>query len=310
MTALSGGHLATDFASGAVPALLPFFAEKFDLSYTLTAVLMLAVLVSSSLMQPLFGIWSDRRGALWLLPAGIALGGIGLGLAAVAPSYGRCCSSRVPLGHRHRRVPPGRSEVRRLRERPQARERHVALQHRRQHRLRTRADHRDAARALARSRARRAAGAAPDRARARWPSLRVLPYLAQPPSRARAADAELVEGKDDVRAMLVLSGVIGLRSVAWFGLLTFVPLWVVSLGNSEAEGNRLLSLMLLSGAVGTLLLGPDRGPVRAPPHAARRAGAAGADDPALRPRRRPRRRGRPDGGRDLRRRHVRRSRWC
>ena len=49
---------------------------------------MLAVLVSSSLMQPLFGLWSDRRGALWLLPAGLALAGIGIGLAAVAPSYG------------------------------------------------------------------------------------------------------------------------------------------------------------------------------------------------------------------------------
>ena len=63
-------------------------------------------------------------------------------------------------------------------------------------------------------------------------------------------------GEDNVRAMVVLGGVIGLRSVAWFGLITFVPLWVVSLGNSEADGNRLLSLMLLSGAVGTLLLGP------------------------------------------------------
>ena len=62
--------------------------------------------------------------------------------------------------------------------------------------------------------------------------------------------------KDDVRAMCILAGVIGLRSVAWFALITFVPLWAVSLGNSEAEGNRLLSLMLLSGAVGTLLLGP------------------------------------------------------
>jgi FSR family fosmidomycin resistance protein-like MFS transporter len=56
--------------------------------------------------------------------------------------------------------------------------------------------------------------------------------------------------------MLILTGVIGLRSVAWFALLTFVPLWAVSLGNSTADGNRLLSLMLLSGAVGTLLLGP------------------------------------------------------
>ena len=56
--------------------------------------------------------------------------------------------------------------------------------------------------------------------------------------------------------MFLLSCVIGLRSVAWFALLTFVPLWVVSHGDSEGEGNRLLSLMLLSGAVGTLLLGP------------------------------------------------------
>src|SRR5512144_2565676 len=88
MTTLSGGHLAVDFASGSVPALLPFFTLKFDLSYTATAALMLALLVSSSLMQPLFGLWSDRRGALWLLPAGLALGGLGIGLAAVAPSYG------------------------------------------------------------------------------------------------------------------------------------------------------------------------------------------------------------------------------
>src|SRR6476659_1680090 len=88
MTVLSGGHCATDFASGSVPALLPFLTVKFGLSYTLTALLMLAVLVSSSLVQPLFGLWSDRRGALWLLPVGLALAGIGIGLAAVAPSYG------------------------------------------------------------------------------------------------------------------------------------------------------------------------------------------------------------------------------
>ena len=88
MTALSGGHLAVDFASGAVPALIPFFVKEYDLSYTLTAVVMLAATVSSSLVQPVFGIWSDRRGALWLLPAGVALAGIGTGLAAVAPSYG------------------------------------------------------------------------------------------------------------------------------------------------------------------------------------------------------------------------------
>ena len=49
---------------------------------------------------------------------------------------------------------------------------------------------------------------------------------------------------------------IALRSVAWFGLLTFVPLWVVANGGSEGEGNRELSLMLVAGAAGTLVLGP------------------------------------------------------
>ena len=56
--------------------------------------------------------------------------------------------------------------------------------------------------------------------------------------------------------MAMLGFVIALRSVAWFTLLAFVPLWLVSLGHSKADGNRLLFLMLLAGAVGTLILGP------------------------------------------------------
>jgi FSR family fosmidomycin resistance protein-like MFS transporter len=63
-------------------------------------------------------------------------------------------------------------------------------------------------------------------------------------------------GDDRRRAMALLGIVISLRSVAWFTLLAFVPLWVVSLGHSKADGNRLLFVMLLSGAAGTLLLGP------------------------------------------------------
>src|SRR6266545_5407200 len=87
MAALSAGHFATDFANGALPALLPFMVDRFHLSYTLAAALMLGSAASSSLVQPLFGLWSDRRGALWLLPSGVALAGIGVALAAAAPSY-------------------------------------------------------------------------------------------------------------------------------------------------------------------------------------------------------------------------------
>ena len=55
---------------------------------------------------------------------------------------------------------------------------------------------------------------------------------------------------------MLLLGVIAFRSVAWFGLVTFVPLWEVSLGHSKAYGNHLLSLMLLVGGLGTLAAGP------------------------------------------------------
>src|SRR5437763_6080885 len=87
MALLSSGHLATDFANGALPALLPFLKERFSLSYTSVGGVVLASQASSSLIQPLFGLWSDRRGAMWLLPSGVALAGIGIALAADAPSY-------------------------------------------------------------------------------------------------------------------------------------------------------------------------------------------------------------------------------
>src|SRR3954447_7036703 len=87
MAALSSGHLATDLAQGSLPALLPFLKAEFDLTYTMASALVLAATISSSLIQPLFGLWSDVRGALWLLPAGVGLAGVGMALAAAAPSY-------------------------------------------------------------------------------------------------------------------------------------------------------------------------------------------------------------------------------
>src|SRR4029079_7621725 len=97
MTALSGGHLAVDFASGSVPALIPFLTDRFDLNYAFAAMLLLASTVSSSLVQPLFGLWSDRRGALWLIPGGTILAAAGVGLAAVTP-WDRLVLVRVCAG--------------------------------------------------------------------------------------------------------------------------------------------------------------------------------------------------------------------
>src|SRR5262245_65771823 len=87
MASLSAGHLATDLPQGAVPALLVFLADELGLSYTLVGAVVLVATFSSSIVQPAFGLWSDRRGAMWLLPGGVLLAGVGVGLASVGPSY-------------------------------------------------------------------------------------------------------------------------------------------------------------------------------------------------------------------------------
>jgi FSR family fosmidomycin resistance protein-like MFS transporter len=50
--------------------------------------------------------------------------------------------------------------------------------------------------------------------------------------------------------------VILMRSLTWFGLITFVPLWIISLGGSKADGGRVLSVMLIAGVAGALVMGP------------------------------------------------------
>jgi FSR family fosmidomycin resistance protein-like MFS transporter len=56
--------------------------------------------------------------------------------------------------------------------------------------------------------------------------------------------------------MAVLITMIAFRSITWFGLITFVPLWERAHGHSRAYGDLVLTLMLACGAVGTLVLGP------------------------------------------------------
>jgi MFS transporter, FSR family, fosmidomycin resistance protein len=252
MAALSGGHLATDFANGALPALLPFLVDRFDLSYVLAGALMLASAVSSSVVQPLFGLWSDRRGAIWLLPAGVAVAGVGMAAAAGAPSYWLVLVFVLISGIGVAAYHPEGSKF-----------------------------------AAYVSGPRRASGMSlfsiggnlgyalgPAVAtplvlllglQGGWllavPGLVVGAFLvtAAPYLQSFAPEPAGSHGGDDPDrpgALAILLGVIAFRSVAWFALVTFVPLWEVSLGHSAAYGNNLLALMLFAGGVGTLLAGP------------------------------------------------------
>ncbi len=84
---LSAGHVATDINQGALPAMLPFFIAAYDLSYTAAAAIVFAVNMSSSVVQPLFGLAADRFSKPWLLPGGILLAGVGLALTGLVHEY-------------------------------------------------------------------------------------------------------------------------------------------------------------------------------------------------------------------------------
>ena len=81
-------------------------------------------------------------------------------------------------------------------------------------------------------------------------------YAAVRSARAGASGGGEVTGEDDRRRDGAPRRRDRAAFVAWFTLLAFVPLCVVSLGHSKVYGNRLLFLMLLAGALGTLALGP------------------------------------------------------
>ncbi len=84
---LAAGHGCVDLCQGAVPALLPFLIVERGLSLTAAAALITASTIGSSLVQPLFGLWADRLASPVLLPAGVAVGSIGIGAAGLVHSY-------------------------------------------------------------------------------------------------------------------------------------------------------------------------------------------------------------------------------
>ena len=253
MAALSSGHLAADLAQGALPALLPFLVVKFELSYTMAAALVLAATIASSVVQPAFGLWSDARGALWLLPAGVALAGVGMALAAVAPSYplvllavlasGIGVAAYHPEGSKFASYVSGERRASGMSLFSIGGNVGFALG------------------PLVASTAVLALGLEGGLVLA-VPGLLIAVMLLAfreylsgfTPGRQRRD--EITQAPSERKGMSLLLVVIGLRSLAHMGLFTFVPLWEVAKGNGEAYGTRLLALFLFAGALGTLIGGP------------------------------------------------------
>jgi MFS transporter, FSR family, fosmidomycin resistance protein len=255
MATLSAGHLFTDMAQGSVPALLPFLIAQDHLNYAAASALVLAATISSSVIQPLFGHLSDRRSLPWLMPLGPALGGLGIALAGLAPTYPLTFAAIVVSGIGVASFHPEGSRF-----------------------------------ANYVSGARRASGMSLFSVGGNLgfalgpvlvtplmlafglhgtvfvliPTLLMAAVLVVELPRLRGFRTDVVGGRvqrsdqpEQWGPFAVLGGVIALRSFVYFGLVTFIPLYFVHvLGTGKALGNAALSAMLVGGALGTLIGGP------------------------------------------------------
>src|SRR5947209_6884280 len=255
MATLSAGHLFTDIAQGSVPALLPFLIAQDNLNYAAASALVLAATISSSVIQPLFGHISDRHSLPWLMPLGPALGGLGVALAGLAPTYPLTFAAVVLSGIGVAAFHPEGSRF-----------------------------------ANYVSGERRASGMSlfsvggnvgfalgpvlvtplilgfglHGTAFVVIPTFLMGAVLLHELPRLRTFRTDVAGGRvqrgDEREAwgpFTVLAAVIALRSFVYFGLVTFVPLYYVNvLHTSKTFGNSALTAMLLGGAAGTLLGGP------------------------------------------------------
>ncbi|MEV5960798.1 MFS transporter [Kribbella sp. NPDC051952] len=81
------GHACVDVYQGCVPALVPFLVAERGLGYVAVSGITLAATLLSSVVQPVFGVLTDRRSLAWLIPVAMTTAGLGIALLGVGQTY-------------------------------------------------------------------------------------------------------------------------------------------------------------------------------------------------------------------------------
>lgn len=84
---MASAHMVDDLYQGAIPALLPFLVLERNYSYAAVAGLTLAANLLSSVAQPVFGWWGDRKPRRWMIPAGMLVAALGVSFVAFSVEY-------------------------------------------------------------------------------------------------------------------------------------------------------------------------------------------------------------------------------
>ncbi len=98
VTLLTLAHMFTDINQGALPALLPLLIPKHGLSYAAAAAVVFSSNIASTVVQPAFGHLADKVSWPWLPSAALAMACLGLGLTGLAPAYPLLLLSAMACG--------------------------------------------------------------------------------------------------------------------------------------------------------------------------------------------------------------------
>ncbi len=87
LIAISFVHLFNDSIQSVIPAIFPILKESMSLSYTQIGWISFAINFTASIMQPVIGLFSDKRPTPAILPIGMGFTLTGMLLLAYAADY-------------------------------------------------------------------------------------------------------------------------------------------------------------------------------------------------------------------------------
>jgi MFS transporter, FSR family, fosmidomycin resistance protein len=88
LAGVSVSHLLNDTIQSILPALYPMFKTAFALTFAQVGLMTLTLQLTASLLQPLVGLYTDRRPTPYSLVVGMAITLVGLLLLSVAATFG------------------------------------------------------------------------------------------------------------------------------------------------------------------------------------------------------------------------------
>ncbi len=85
--AASGSHMLNDMMQSLASALYPVFREELSLSFFQTGIITFTFQITASLLQPIIGLFTDRRPVTYALPSAMAFTLVGLAMLAFGRNY-------------------------------------------------------------------------------------------------------------------------------------------------------------------------------------------------------------------------------